>query len=133
MIHFNLDKSLFIDVDASKKLKFDIVIYYVKHEKKYREFSNKLLIVKKNMKSILFFNKCLIDTKRRYWFIELKIVDLIWFVRRIKYIIEISIKSFVIVYTNHFVIVFIIQQIKLSSLSINKLNLRLIKISIYLL
>ena len=46
--------------------------------------------------------------------------------------IEISTKSFVIVYTNHFVIVFIIQQIKLSSFSIDKLNFRLIRVSIYL-
>ena len=53
--------------------------------------------------------------------------------RRIKYIIKISIKLFVIVYTNHFVIVFIIQQIKLSFFSIDKLNLCLIKALIYLL
>ena len=77
LIHFNFDRILFIDVDASKKLEFDIVIYYVKHENKYRELNSKLLIVKKNMKLILFLSKCLIDTKRRYWFIELKIVDLI--------------------------------------------------------
>ena len=52
--------------------------------------------------------------------------------QQIKYIIEVLIKSFVIVYMNYFVILFIIQQIKLSSSSINKLNLRLIRISIYL-
>ena len=46
--------------------------------------------------------------------------------------IEISTKSFVIVYTNYFVIVFIIQQTKLSSFSIDKLNFRLIRVSIYL-
>ena len=47
LIHFNFDRILFIDVDASKKLKFDIVIYHVKHENNYREFNSKLLIVKK--------------------------------------------------------------------------------------
>ena len=65
-IYFNLDKILFIDVDASKKLKFNIIIYHIKHEKKYREFNNKLLIVKKTIKLILFLSKCLINTKRRY-------------------------------------------------------------------
>ena len=47
LIYFNLDKILFIDVDVSKELKFNIVIYHVKHENNYREFNNKLLIVKK--------------------------------------------------------------------------------------
>ena len=66
LIYFNIYKILFIDVNALKKLKFDIVIYYVKHEKKYREFNNKLLMIKKDIRSILFFNKYLIDIKRRY-------------------------------------------------------------------
>ena len=122
---------MFINVNAFKKLKFNIIIYYVKHEKKYREI-NKLLIVKNDIKLILFFSKCLTNVENRYWFTKLKIVDLIWFIRRIKYMIEISIKLFVIVYTNHFVIVIIIQQIKLSLFSIDKLNLRLIKASTYL-
>ena len=116
MIYFNLDKILFIDVDALKKLKFNIVIYYIKHEKKYRAFNNKLLVTRENMKSILFFSKCLIDTKRWYWFIELKIVDLIWLIHRIKYIIKTSIKSLIIFYellrhrinysTNQIIVVF---------------------------
>ena len=46
--------------------------------------------------------------------------------------IEILIKLSIIVYIDHSIIVFIIQQTKLSSFSINKLNFRLIKISIYL-
>ena len=122
---------MFIDVDASKKLEFDIVTYHVKHEKKYREIS-KLLIARNNMKLILFFSKCLTNVENRYWFTKLKIIDLIWFVRRIKHMIEIFVKSSIIIYTNHFAIVFIIQQIKLSSSSIDKLNFRLIRVSIYL-
>ena len=132
LIYFNFDKILFINVDASKKLKFDIVIYYVKYKKKYRE-TNKLLIARNDMKFILFFSKYLTNVENCYWFTKLKIIDLIWFVRRIKHIIEIFVKSSIIIYTNHFTIVFIIQQIKLSSLSINKLNFCLIKILIYLL
>ena len=124
---------MFIDVNTSKKLKFNIEIYYIKHENKYHELNSKLLIIRKNMKFILFLNKCLIETKQWYWFTKLKIVDLIWFMQRIKYIIKVSIKLFVIVYTNYFVIVFIIQQIKLLFLSIDKLNLCLIRVSIYLL
>ena len=84
------------------------------------------------MKFILFYSKYLTNVENRYWFTKLKIVDLIWFIRRIKHIIEIFVKSSIIIYTNYFVIVFIIQQIKLSSSSMNKLNFRLIRVSIYL-
>ena len=45
---------------------------------------------------------------------------------------KILIKLSIIVYINHSTIVFIIQQTKLSSFLIDKLNFRLIKISIYL-
>ena len=130
LVYFNLDKILFINVDAFKKLKFNIVIYHTKNDDKYR--NDKLLIVKNDMKFILFFSKYLINVENCYWFTKLKIVDLIWFVRRIKHMIETFVKSSIIIYTNHFVIVFIIQQIKLSLSSINKLNFRLIRVSIYL-
>ena len=46
--------------------------------------------------------------------------------------IETSIKLSIIVYTNYFVIVSINQQIKLSSFSIDKLNLKLVRVSTYL-
>ena len=65
LISFNFDRILFIDVDAFKKLKLDIVIYYIKHEKKYCEI-NKLLVVKDDIKLILFFSKCLTNVENRY-------------------------------------------------------------------
>ena len=64
LVHFNIDKILFINVDVFKKLEFDIVIYHAKNDDKYQD--NKLLIVKNDMKFILFFSKYLIDTQRRY-------------------------------------------------------------------
>ena len=91
-----------------------------------------IFIIKNNMKFKLFFNKCLIDIERRYWFTKLKIIDLMWIVRRIRHMIEIFNKSSMIVYTNHFVIVSIIKQIKFINLFVDKLNLRLIRVSIYL-
>ena len=64
LVHFNFDKILFIDVDAFKKLDFDIVIYYAKNENKYRD--NKLLVAKNNMKLILFLSKYLTNVENRY-------------------------------------------------------------------
>ena len=66
LVYFNLDKILFIDVDVFKKLKFDIVIYHVKNENNYREINIKLLIVKNDIKLILFFSKYLTNVENRY-------------------------------------------------------------------
>ena len=66
LVYFNFDRILFIDVDAFKELKFNIVIYHVKHEKKYCELNNKLLIVKNNIKFILFLSKYLTNVENRY-------------------------------------------------------------------
>ena len=83
-----------------------------------------------NVKLILFFNKCFTNVENRYWFTKLKIVNLIWTIRRVRYIMKIAI-HFVIVYTNYFVTITIVQQIKLFILFVNKLNLRFVRIFTY--
>lgn len=85
-----------------------------------------------------FLSKCLSSTKLRYWSIELKVADLVWIIRRIYHMIATfnkiteSAKSQVTVFINHSAITSIIKQTKLSSSNTNKLNLRLIRASIYL-
>ena len=129
-IHFDRKRILFININVFKKHDFDIIIYHVKNEIKYRN-NLKFLIIRIDMKSIFFLNKCLTNAKNRYWFTKLKIIELIWIVKRVRYIIEISI-YFVIVYIYHFVIIEIIQQIKLFNSFVDKFNLRFVKIFIYL-
>ena len=68
--------------------------------------------------------------KIKYWFIELKLCDLMWIMRRVRYIIETFI-MFIIIYIDHVVNTFIIKQTTLNSININKFNLRLIWIFIY--
>ena len=64
-IHFDRKRILFINVNVFKKHDFDIIIYHVKNEIKYRNDS-KILIIRIDIKSIFFLNKCLTNAKNRY-------------------------------------------------------------------
>ena len=62
---------------------------------------------------------------------KLKIICLVWALKKIRYLVEIS-KHNIIVYTNHFIIVRIFKQTFLKIISINKLNLQLVQASQYI-
>ena len=84
------------------------------------------------IQSIMFFSRCLNDVEKNYWSTKLKIVDIVWVVRKIKHMIK-SIEIFsTIIYTDHFAAVFISRQIILITFNNDKLNLRLVRISQYL-
>ena len=88
LTHFDRIRILFINVNVFKKHDFGIIIYHVKNENKYRD-NLKQLMIRIDMKFILFFNKCLTNVENRYWFIELKIVDLMWAIRRVCHMIKV--------------------------------------------
>ena len=84
-----------------------------------------------DIESIFFYNRILNVAKMKYWSTKLKITKLIWIIRRIRQIIKTT-KYIIIIFTNYFVNIFIVNQITFASNNINKLNLRLIRVSIYL-
>ncbi len=125
--HFDLNRKLFIDVDTSKKRKIDDMIFHVK------ENSNENIIFNKsNIELIMFLSKILASIKTRYWSTELKRIDVIWIVKKVRHLIKSFKKSLTIIFTNHFAIAEIIKQTFLISFNTNKLNLRLIQTSQYL-
>ena len=130
LTHFDQTRILFINVNVFKKYDFGIMIYHVKNKSKYRD-NSKQLMTRTNIKLILFLSKCLTNVEDRYWFIELKIADLIWIIRHVRHMIKIFL-HFVVVYIDYSATTFIVQQIKLFIFFVNKLNLRLIRASIYL-
>ena len=79
----------------------------------------------------MFLSRLISSTKSRYWFTKLKIADLIWVFRKIRHLIESS-KTFDIVYTDHEATLTIAKQTSFTTSSIDKLNLRLIRISEYI-
>lgn len=71
------------------------------------------------------------STKEKYWLIELKMTELIWVIRKLRLMI-ISCDHFIIVYIDHAANSTITRQTKLSSSSVDKLNLRLVWAFMYL-
>ena len=129
-MHVNTKRQLFIDLNVNKKFDIEIMLYYVKkiYFKNFKldQFSSRHVI-----ESIFFFNRLVIETESRYWFIELKIVDIVWIFKKIKHIVKVFTVS-IVIYTNHDFALNIINQITLSITFIDKLNLRLIRVFDYI-
>ena len=126
-IHFNKLPRLYVDLDVSKQWKFAIIIYHV-----LKNSTNDVIYSKISIQSIMFLNRYLNDAERNYWFIELKIANIIWIMRKIRHMIEVIEILFIIIYTDYSVAMSISRQINFITFSTNKLNLRLMKVSQYL-
>ena len=126
LFHFDSIKTLYANIDAFKVYEFNVMIY---HTAKFYE--NSAIISRMNVQSILFLFKMLTETKKRYWSTELEVVELIWVIKKIRHMIETTIKT-TILFTNHSAITSIARQISLTLSNIDKFNLKLIKASTYL-
>ena len=123
---------LFINLNVNKKFNFNVMIYYIKKkwlrkifaDEKHDYFSH---IV---MKFILFLNRVLNSIEIKYWFIKLKIIDIIWILKKVRHLIKTS-TSITMIYIDYDVVLKIAKQISFITMFINKLNLRLIKILNY--
>ena len=94
----------------------------------YDDFTN---INRIHVQSILFLSKMLTSAKQRYWSIEFEIAALVWIIKKIRHMIETTIKTTVI-FTDHSINTSIVKQTSLIFSNIDKFNLRLIKVFVYL-
>lgn len=136
LIHFDKTRELFIDVDASKKREFDVMIYHVKSKNQLKHNSDLNTSASESskrldVKSFMFLSKMLSPAEERYWSTELKMTELIWVVRKLRLMI-ISFDHFTVIYTDHVANSVITRQKKLFFSSVDKLNLRLVRVSMYL-
>lgn len=136
LLHFDVKRSLYMNVDAFKRYKFEAILYHVMRD-------SEIDIILKNDKTIkfsrtkvqliLFLSKVLSTAKRNYWSTELKMTDLVWLVRKTRHLIEADFNVHIaLMFTNHTVVTNIARQMKLVFFNTDKLNLRLIRISQYL-
>ena len=133
LVHFDKDRTLFIDLNVSKKRDWNVMIYHVKIDRSHVNNEADFFTSSKrqNVEFIMFLNKILSSTEKRYWFTELKMIVLIWSVRKLRMMIF-SAKNFIVVYTNHVVNSVIANQTKLIFNSVNKFNMKLIRAFMYL-
>ena len=125
LIHFDSNRNLYIDLNAFKRWKFAVMIYYVVDNSKNDNFSH--IVVQ----SILFFNKLFNDVEKNYWFTKLKIVEIVWMIKHVRYMIDFIKRSFIIIYIDHSTVMSIFKQTSLTTFNTNKLNLHLIRASQY--
>ena len=62
LIYFKAIRSIFIDVNASKKKNCEIMIFYVQSDFE----KNDVIIIRNEIQSIMFFSKILINAKIKY-------------------------------------------------------------------
>ena len=146
LVHQDFNRILYVDVDEFRK-DFDVMMYHFKNDKNKQFLSinddlkktfeittfklSSTSFKRKNVESIMFLNRMLTFIEKKYWFIELKMIDLIWLMKRIKHLIE-AFKHVTIIYIDHVVNSFITRQIKFINSNVDKLNIKLIRVSIYL-
>jgi len=119
LMHFSSKQQLYIDLNVFKEFSFEVHVY---HAKKFTKDSTSK---QKFMKSVLFLSKLLQDAEMQYWLTELKVTELIWVVKKIRHMIEVTVKN-VIIYTNYVISIRISHQFSLNITAVKKLNLYLI-------
>jgi hypothetical protein len=125
--HVNNARKLFVDVNIFKKKNIEAMIFHVK-----KDFEKKIIFNRFDIQSIMFLSKILTNAESRYWSIELKMIDVVWVIKKIRHLIEASRNQLTIIFTNHSTLTEIIKQTFLNTFNIDKLNLRLVKAFQYL-
>ena len=117
LTHFDANKPLYLDMDASKAFGFGARIFHSTDGKK--------------AEPIAYLSRLLTSAETRYWPTELEVAGLVWVVRKIRHMIEAS-ESPTTVWTDHSATIGIGKSTSLSTTSTDRLNLRLIRASEYL-
>ena len=126
MIYYNVKRQIYINLNVNKKFDIETIIYHVKKNFCNENYSSRFAI-----KFILFLSRFLSFAKIKYWSIELKFVDIIWILKKIKYLIKFSFLS-IVVYTNHDIVLRLTKQTILITFSTNKTNFRFIRVNDYI-
>ena len=101
-IHFDFNRRSYIDLNVFKRWDFVVIVYHVlKNSIENVEFA------RIDVQFIFFFSKFFNDAKKNYWFTELKVVEIVWVIKKIRHMIKSTKLSSTIIYTNHSTAIFI--------------------------
>ena len=113
-------------MNTLKEYEIGVMFYHIKEDP-----VDLKLIKLSVVQPIMFLLKMLSDAEIRYWPTELKIMTLVWALKKIRHMVEATDKL-VIVHTDHAASMSIAYQTKLASTSSDKQNLQLVQASMYL-
>lgn len=125
-MHHDLQKILWIDLDASKEFGFGAIVF---HTTANETLPERRWPSPTSVQPVFFFSRLLTPAERNYWLTELEIAGFVWVVKKVEHIIESS-KVKVIIQTDHLAIIGILQQLSIIfTTSTMKLNLRRVRAS----
>ena len=87
LVHHDPDKTLWIDLDASKEFGFGAVVF---HTSTGENLPQGRWPSNASVKPILFLSRLLIVAEKNYWPTELEIAGFVWVVKKVRYLIESS-------------------------------------------
>ena len=146
LVHFDPNRPLWIDLDASREWGFGVQIFHVKQENANMYKAPADLSSKPSMKSatatkwpartaiepIMYLSRMLTSAERNYWPTELEIAGFVWTIKKVRHLVESS-KLPVVIQTDHSAILDIMKQSSITSTtSTLRMNVRLVRASQFL-
>lgn len=130
LAHFDQDRPLWIDLDASREWGFGVQIFHVK--KDYVASPGTKWPSRTAIEPVMFLLRMLTAVEKNYWSTELEIAGFVWVIKKVRYLVESS-RYPVIIQTDHSVILDIMKQSSITSTtSTLRMNVRLVRVSQYL-
>lgn len=126
MVYHDLEKILWINLDAFKEFDFEVIIFYMAANKTFSEERWSFTIL---VQPFFFLSRLLTPAKKNYWPIELEIAGFVWIIKKIRHINKSS-KAKIIIQTDYLSIIDILQQLSITYITLTlKLNLKLMQAS----
>ena len=126
LVHFDLERTLWIDLNESKERRFDIMVFHLK-----KELINDMISLRTHIEPIMFLSRLLSAAEMNYWPTELKMTALVWIVKKIRHLIE-SFKFSIVVQIDYSATMNICKQKLITSInSFIRSNIRLVRASQY--
>jgi hypothetical protein len=130
LVHFDRDRQLYCDIDASKESGFGAMLYHL--DSNYHHADVTIPPPSTKLQPISFYSRELSNAQRNYWITELEVACLVWILKKTRHMVEAApIEKPPIFYTDHSATVGIGNATKLRSEAVEKQNLRLVRASQY--
>jgi predicted nucleotidyltransferase len=82
LMHFDKIKWLWINLNESKELNFEVIVFHVT-----KKFSREIWSTKDDIQLIMFLSRLFTIAEKNYWSTELETTSLIWIIKKVRHLI----------------------------------------------
>lgn len=98
LVHWDMQRQAYVDIDASQQTGFGVVIYHVKRSYQHKDLSKSP--PSNVVEPIMFLSRLLSPAEKNYWATELEVSCITWTLRKVRHLVE-GAKEPVVFYTDH--------------------------------